>query len=130
MSVIAAYSHIICREICQRDEQQQWLMNSGGSNLSWLKSRTGNRWIEGRRREAEGKKIGGRRNVRVEALWPDLRRPTVVEMEPINDCDQLDQILQTAHHNSQPILIDWYSFNLLFLFLSFSTVRSSLWIFC
>ncbi|XWS66465.1 hypothetical protein CRYUN_Cryun05aG0201800 [Craigia yunnanensis] len=28
-------------------------------------------------------------------------------MEPINDCDELDQILLRAQELSQPILIDW-----------------------
>jgi len=29
-------------------------------------------------------------------------------MEPINDCDHLDQILLHAKQLSQPIVIDWY----------------------
>ncbi|KAF7818939.1 thioredoxin-like 3-1, chloroplastic [Senna tora] len=110
MSVIVGYgySHIMYREIYPRDEQQQWWMNSSSSNALWLKSRSGNTsssssssWSEGRKRE------GGRRNVRVEALWPDLSKPTVLDMEPINDSDHLDQILLLAAQSSQPILIDW-----------------------
>ena len=103
MSAIAACSHIICRE----SSQHQWLTTSGGTNLFSLKSTSGTIWID-KKREREGKKIGRKNNIRVEAIWPDLSRPSVIEMEPINDSDHLDQILLTAQQNSQPILIDWY----------------------
>jgi len=56
-----------------------------------------------------------RRNFRVEAMWPDLSRPSEVEMEEINDSDHLDQILLLAHDKSQPILIDWFLLSLFFL---------------
>ncbi|XP_028777644.1 thioredoxin-like 3-1, chloroplastic [Neltuma alba] len=102
MSAIAVCSHIICRE----NYQHQWMISSGGTTLFSLKSTTGTSWIERRKREGEGKRKG-RRNVRVEALWPDLSRPTVLELEPITDTDHLDQILLNAQQNSQPILIDW-----------------------
>ena len=42
-----------------------------------------------------------------EAMWPDVSRPSELEMEEINDSEQLDQILVHAQQNSQPILIDW-----------------------
>lgn len=115
MSAIAACSHIICRE----NNQHQWLISSGGTNLLSLKSTSRTSWVERRKREGEGRKIG-RRNVRVEALWPDLSRPSVLEMEPITDSDHLDQILLKAQQNSQPILIDWY---FLSQFLSLCTLR-------
>lgn len=103
MSAIAACSHIICRE----NYQHQWLISGGGTNLLSLKSTTRTSWVERRKREGEGRRMG-RRNVRVKALWPDLSRPSVLEMEPITDSDHLDQILLNAQQNSQPILIDWY----------------------
>ncbi|XP_054784218.1 thioredoxin-like 3-1, chloroplastic [Prosopis cineraria] len=102
MSAIAACSHIICRE----NYQHQRLISSGGTNLFSLKSSAWTGWIERRKRETEGKRIG-KRNVRVKALWPDLSRPAVLEMESITDADHLDRILQSAQQNSQPILIDW-----------------------
>ncbi|XP_028946250.1 thioredoxin-like 3-1, chloroplastic isoform X2 [Malus domestica] len=47
-------------------------------------------------------------DLKVEAFWgTDTSRPTVVEMEAINDCDQLDQILSQAQERSQPVVIDW-----------------------
>ncbi|KAF2307760.1 hypothetical protein GH714_031513 [Hevea brasiliensis] len=36
-----------------------------------------------------------------------MTRPTTIEMEPINDSEQLDQILLQAQEVSQPILVDW-----------------------
>jgi hypothetical protein len=102
MSVLAANSHILYREVYQRDQQPQYLLSSG-SFLLW--GRSSGCWADRRNRDC--KKIL-RRDIRVDAFWPDLSRPTTVEMEPINDCDHLDQILLHAKQLSQPIVIDWY----------------------
>ncbi|WRX25125.1 Thioredoxin domain - like 10 [Theobroma cacao] len=102
MSVLAANSQILYREFYQRDQQQQ-LWNSGSCML--LQKNCGYFGFD--RRNGKWKKNIARRGWRVEALWPDLSRPSAVEMEPINDCDQLDQILLRAQELSQPILIDW-----------------------
>ncbi|KAE8696356.1 Thioredoxin-like 3-1 [Hibiscus syriacus] len=41
------------------------------------------------------------------SCWFDLLKPSTIEMEPIHDSDQLDQILAAAQQLSQPVLIDW-----------------------
>lgn len=102
MSVLAANSHILYREVYQRDQQQHPLLSSGSFLLS---QRSSGHWVERRNRDC--KKVL-RRDIRVDAFWSDSSRPTAVEMEPINDCDHLDQILLQAKQLSQPILIDWY----------------------
>lgn len=103
MSVLAANSHILYREVYQREQQQQQYLQSSGSFL--LLQRSSGCWADRRNRDC--KKIL-RRDTRADAFWPELSRPTTVEMEPINDCDHLDQILLHAKQLSQPILIDWY----------------------
>lgn len=99
MSVLAANSHILCREVHHREHQQQFW--SGGGNLLWPKSSGFGIFPRNR----DSKKIL-RRDIKIEAFWPESR-PTFVEMEPINDCDQLDHILSYAQQLSQPIVIDW-----------------------
>jgi hypothetical protein len=99
MSVLAANSHILCREVHHREHQQQFW--SGGGNLLLPKS-SGFGFFP---RNRDSTKIL-RRDLKVEAFWPESR-PTFVEMEPINDCDQLDHILSYAQQLSQPIVIDW-----------------------
>lgn len=101
MSVLSANSHILCRELHHRDHHQ--LFGSGG-NTFFLPKTSG---FPLDQRNRDYKKISTR-DLKVDAFWPDLSRPTVVEMEPINDCDHLDQILSHAQQLSQPILIDWY----------------------
>lgn len=102
MSVLAATnSHILYREFHQRDHKLQFWSNGHGL----FSQKTSGFGVDLKNRD--WKKIS-RRDVRAEAFWPDLSRPTVVEMEPINDCDHLDQILAHARENSQPVLIDWY----------------------
>ncbi|KAF5474031.1 hypothetical protein F2P56_005973 [Juglans regia] len=101
MSVLAANSHILYREVYHRDQQQQFLSSSGSFSFP---QRSSGHWVDRRNRDC--KKIL-RRDIRVDAFWSDLSRPTTVEMEPINDCDHLDQILLHAKQLSQPILIDW-----------------------
>ncbi|KAK8715651.1 hypothetical protein V6N13_042979 [Hibiscus sabdariffa] len=101
MSVLAANSQILYPEIYQ---QQLW--NNGSCLFSPKNSGfsgPGACWSDRKWK----KKTLRRRDCRVEALWPDLSRPTTIEMEPINDCDQLDQILAAAQQLSHPILIDW-----------------------
>ncbi|KAM2044480.1 hypothetical protein ACFX1T_008793 [Malus domestica] len=103
MSVLAANSHVLCsREVHHREQQPQFWGNGGGflllpkaSGLGFLnRNRDGNRTLK--------------MDLKVEAFWgTDTSRPTVVEMEAINDCDQLDQILSQAQERSQPVVIDW-----------------------
>ncbi|GMH20099.1 hypothetical protein Nepgr_021940 [Nepenthes gracilis] len=106
MSVLAANSHMICRDSMflnhreqQQQQQKQSLMSNGGLCLLLLKSSAFGS-------ESRNRKLG-KRETRAQAFWPDLSRPTVVEMEAIKDCDQLDQILQQALQLNQPIILDW-----------------------
>ncbi|XAR70046.1 Monodehydroascorbate reductase (NADH) [Bertholletia excelsa] len=99
MSIIAPNSQIVYREIYQRDQQQQFWH---GICLAPLRACG----FGFDRRKGEWKKIA-RRDWKVNAFWPDLSRPSVVEMEPILDSDQLDQALLKAQELSQPLLIEW-----------------------
>lgn len=113
MSIIASYSHFVYKKLSHRDEHciSSQCFVSGRDSLFWRKTCFGNILIENRKRE--GKKIG-RRNFRVESMWPDLSRPSTVEMEVLSDSEQLDQILAHAQQNSEPVIIDWYfSFSIL-----------------
>ncbi|WJZ93946.1 hypothetical protein VitviT2T_012844 [Vitis vinifera] len=100
MSILAANTHIVYREVLLRDPQNQ--LSGGGSCLFW--SRSPGFGVDGRRGEWRKTK---KRDFRVEAFWPDMTRPNVIEMQPIKDCDQLDQILARAQELPQPIIIDW-----------------------
>ncbi|KAJ7975988.1 Thioredoxin [Quillaja saponaria] len=105
MSILAPNSHILYREIHPRDQHQHYSTSGGGGGcLFSQKTTSGYIWIDLRNRDY--KKIR-RRNMRVDAFWSDLSRPTSLEMEPIQDCEHLDQILLHAQQLSQPILIDW-----------------------
>ncbi|XP_051150105.1 thioredoxin-like 3-1, chloroplastic isoform X2 [Andrographis paniculata] len=55
------------------------------------------------------KKRVSKRDVRAcsSSFWPELFKPDSLEMEPIQDCEQFDRILERAQELSQPILIDW-----------------------
>jgi hypothetical protein len=104
MSIIGAYSHFIYKEVYQRDEKYiPQCFVSGKDSLFLGNNCFGNILIKNH------KKIS-RRNLRVEA-WPDLSRPEKIEMDPIHDSEQLDQILVHAQQNSDLVIIDWY-FNL------------------
>lgn len=104
MSVLAANSQILSPEFYQRYQQQQ-LWNNGSSLFSPKNSGYfGSDWKDRKWKN----KIVRRRKWTVQALWPDLSRPSSIEMEPINDCDHLDQILARARQLSQPIIIDWF----------------------
>ncbi|KAL6133825.1 hypothetical protein ACLB2K_066058 [Fragaria x ananassa] len=100
MSVLAANSHIFCREVHQREHQQQFCSAAGGS--FGLPKSSGFGFLH---RNRDSKKIL-RRDLKAEAFWPESR-PTFVEMESINDSDHLDHILSQAQQLSQPIVIDW-----------------------
>ncbi|KAH7554264.1 hypothetical protein ACOSP7_028623 [Xanthoceras sorbifolium] len=101
MYALPPNSSLLYRQVYQRDNQQQlW---SGGSCLL-LQRTNGYFWVDPV--NTNHKKIS-KRDVRVEGLWPDLSRPTSVDMESINDSDQLDHILLRAQELSQPIVIDW-----------------------
>lgn len=103
MSILAANSQILSREIYQR-YQQQHLWNNGSCLFSPKNSGYfGSDWKD---RKWKNKTVRSR-EWRVQALWPDLSRPSAIEMEPINDSDHLDQILARARQLSQPIIIDW-----------------------
>eukprot|EP00257_Ricinus_communis_P023853 XP_015583957.1 thioredoxin-like 3-1, chloroplastic [Ricinus communis] len=109
MSSLAANSHILYREVYnQRDQQQQHqLWSSSGSCCLLLQQRNSGCYnLFDCKKTRSFKKIS-KRDLRVEAFWPDMTRPTSIEMEPINDSDQLDQILLKAQELSQPVLIDW-----------------------
>uniref|UniRef100_A0A2N9HHL8 Integrase catalytic domain-containing protein n=1 Tax=Fagus sylvatica TaxID=28930 RepID=A0A2N9HHL8_FAGSY len=105
MSVLVANAQILYREFYHRDQhkQQQCLISSGSFLIL---QRSCSYWPVDRRNR-DYKKSLRRRDIRVDAFWSDLSRPTTVEMEPINDSDHLDQILLHAQQHSEPILIDW-----------------------
>lgn len=99
---MATNSHIVYREVHLRDPQNPSI--GGGGFLFW--SRSPGFWVDGRR-GGDWRKTK-KRDLRVEAFWPDTTRPNVVEMQPIEDCDQLDQALAQAQELRQPIIIDWF----------------------
>ncbi|KAA8516976.1 hypothetical protein F0562_017206 [Nyssa sinensis] len=100
MSILATNSYILYREINYREHQQQFC--SSGSCLALLKYCP----FGFDCRKGEGRTTA-KRNLRVDAFWQDLSRPTFVELEPITDCDHLDQILLQAQELSKSIIIDW-----------------------
>ncbi|GAB4843771.1 hypothetical protein Ancab_013736 [Ancistrocladus abbreviatus] len=104
MSVLAANSHVICRDALYQShrEQQQQSFNGGWCLFLLKSSGFGTEY-----RKGEYYRRSGKREIKAQAFWPDLSRPTSVEMEPIRDCDQLDQILHQAQQLSQPIIVDW-----------------------
>lgn len=104
MSILAANSHVLWREFHhQHQNQQHYLCATGIHSFSSRKS--SGFWVDFRNRD---QKKTSERDLRAAAFWPELSRPSAVEMEPINDCDHLDRILSHAREISQPILIDWY----------------------
>ncbi|KAL5059492.1 hypothetical protein RYX36_031096 [Vicia faba] len=103
MSIIASYSHFVYKKLHHRDEHCISSFVSGKDSLFWRKSCFGNILIENRNKEQKIRT----RNFRVESMWPDLSRPSSVEMDAINDSEQLDQILVHAQQNSEPVVIDW-----------------------
>ncbi|KAL3534149.1 hypothetical protein ACH5RR_002610 [Cinchona calisaya] len=105
MSIFAPNSQILCREIQnphQQHQQQHWW--GGGSCFVLLKSYG---FSFDHTKKDEWKKVVKRDSRVSAAFWPDLSRPEAVEMQPIEDSDQLDKILDEAKQLSQPIVIDW-----------------------
>ncbi|KAL7194227.1 hypothetical protein ACSBR1_034606 [Camellia fascicularis] len=104
MSILSPNSQILCREIYQnqREQQQQQCWHGGNCLVLWKSYGFG---FDSRK--DEWKKKAKRELIKVGAFFPDLSRPSVVEMEPILDSDHLDQILLKAQEFSQPIIIDW-----------------------
>ncbi|XP_068307261.1 thioredoxin-like 3-1, chloroplastic [Pyrus communis] len=103
MSVLVANSHVLCsRQVhhSHRDQQPQFWSNGGGFLL--LPKASGLGFMD---RNRDGNKTL-KRDLKVEAFW-DTDTSRVVELEAINDCDQLDQILGHARESSQPVVIDW-----------------------
>ncbi|XP_057983710.1 thioredoxin-like 3-1, chloroplastic isoform X2 [Malania oleifera] len=106
MSVLAANAYnVLCKEIYPREQQHQQLLYSGGGGCLFLWKSSG--FGTDRRRGGELWRKIAKRECRAAAFWPDLSRPASVEMEPIKDCDQLDQILLQASEHCRPIIIDW-----------------------
>ncbi|KAJ4836510.1 hypothetical protein Tsubulata_036213 [Turnera subulata] len=103
MSALTQNSHILYRELYPREQRQQ-LWN--GVSCSLLQKSSSSSSSFGCRRNRDSK-LMPRRDLSVRGFWPDMTRPSSVEMEPINDADQLDQILAKAQEVSQPIIIDW-----------------------
>lgn len=99
MSILVPNSHILYREIHHRRDQH---LLGGGSSFVLLKS-----YGFGFEPRNDGWKKIAKKHLRVEAFWPDLSRPTAVEMQPVEDCDQFDKILADAKELSQSIIIDW-----------------------
>ncbi|CAK7342293.1 unnamed protein product [Dovyalis caffra] len=112
MSILAANSPVLYREVYHNRDQQQQLWNGGGGggggNGSLLLLQTtsfGRSWFDGRNKDFTKRNL--KRDWKIAGFWPDTTRPTSVEMEPINDSHQLDKILLQARELSQPIIIDW-----------------------
>ncbi|KAF8019818.1 hypothetical protein BT93_G0494 [Corymbia citriodora subsp. variegata] len=104
MSVLAPNPHVLLREVCPREHVVQGL--SGVGSLS-LHRPPGHFPVGDRSRSSDCARVGRRGGARAGAFWPDYSSHAVAEMEPIQDSDQLDQILQRAREFSQPVLIDW-----------------------
>ncbi|KAK9671628.1 hypothetical protein RND81_12G043500 [Saponaria officinalis] len=101
MSVLTPNCQLLCREVYPRDyNQQKW---SNGQLLSLIKS---SGFSLEQRNHHHYRRIN-ERVIKVQAFWADVSRPTSVDMEPIKDCDQLENVLQQAKEQSQPIIIDW-----------------------
>ncbi|KAI3472135.1 hypothetical protein Pfo_029623 [Paulownia fortunei] len=100
MSILSPNSHILYREIHQRERQYQFWSSGTGSILAKSNG------FGYDRSKSEWKKRA-KRDLRASAFWPELFKPAVLEMEPIQDCEQFDQILEKAKELSQPIVVDW-----------------------
>lgn len=108
MSILLPNSQILCRSEIQ--QQQQLLSNTANGLKSYG-------FGFDRNKSEQWKKIAKKDIIKTYSFWPDLSRPTAVEMEPIQDSEQLDKALDRAKELSQPIIIDWYlSFFTLFFF--------------
>uniref|UniRef100_A0A7N0U0M9 Thioredoxin domain-containing protein n=1 Tax=Kalanchoe fedtschenkoi TaxID=63787 RepID=A0A7N0U0M9_KALFE len=98
MSVLAANGHVI---VCKEVNHNQLPSSSSGHHLPVPRSYGF---------DTVARKLTSSSRtpfLKAEAFWPDVSRPTSIEMEPITDCDQFDQILKQAQELSQPIVVDW-----------------------
>ncbi|PIM97798.1 Thioredoxin [Handroanthus impetiginosus] len=100
MSILAPNPHILYREIHQK-EALHHLWSSGTGSI--LPKSSGFGFDRSRNERRKRSRI----TIRASAFWPELFKPSVLEMEPIKDCEQFDQILEKAKELSQPILVDW-----------------------
>ncbi|CAA2954589.1 Thioredoxin-like 3-1, chloroplastic [Olea europaea subsp. europaea] len=98
MSILLPNSQILCRSEIQ--QQQQLLSNTANGLKSYG-------FGFDRNKSEQWKKIAKKDIIKTYSFWPDLSRPTAVEMEPIQDSEQLDKALDRAKELSQPIIIDW-----------------------
>nr|XP_043610093.1 thioredoxin-like 3-1, chloroplastic [Erigeron canadensis] len=104
MSILSPNSHLLYREVHHKDQQQAQQPNwSNGCCSNLIK--TYGFGFDGKKMDHQWKKTM-KRDCKVEALW-DFSRPAFVEMEPINDVEHLELILEKAKQASQPIIIDW-----------------------
>ncbi|KAK6149235.1 hypothetical protein DH2020_016760 [Rehmannia glutinosa] len=100
MSILSPNPHILYREIHQTEPRHQFW--SSGTSSVFTKpngfgfDRSKNEW-----------KKRAKRNLRAFSFWPELSKPTTLEMEAIQDCEQFDQILEKAKELSQPLVVDW-----------------------
>ncbi|XP_041995827.1 thioredoxin-like 3-1, chloroplastic [Salvia splendens] len=102
MSILSPNSHILYREIYQKEAQQQlW---SSGSGSIWVKPNGSGLGLDRSRNEWRKR---AKRDLRSWAFWPELSKPSSVEMEPIQDSEHFDRILESAKELSQPLLVDW-----------------------
>ncbi|XP_048497518.1 thioredoxin-like 3-1, chloroplastic isoform X2 [Beta vulgaris subsp. vulgaris] len=106
MSVLAPNSQFFCRNVTHNDQFSQ--KSNNGWCLFLLKPSRFR--LEDRMNSSRSYRRVKRGEIKTHASWLDLSQPNSVEMEPIKDCDHLDQILQQAKENSQPIIIDWLKF--------------------
>lgn len=103
MSVLVPYTSILQRDLCFK-EHQTCLPSTGGVTkvaVNVCAPFPVNCDVKGRERRSRGE------NLRAEAFWQDVSRPTSIEMESIAGVEELDEILSRSQELSQPIIIDW-----------------------
>ncbi|KAG8371837.1 hypothetical protein BUALT_Bualt12G0004600 [Buddleja alternifolia] len=99
MSILSPNPHILYREIHQKEPQLHFRSSGPGS----ISAKSNGFGFGFDRSKNERKK----RDLRGYGFWPELSRPTTIEMEAIQNCEHFDQILEQAKELSQPIVIDW-----------------------
>ncbi|KAL3846248.1 hypothetical protein ACJIZ3_003651 [Penstemon smallii] len=100
MSILLPNTHILYREVQQRETQNQLFHSGTGSILTKPNG-------FGLDRSKNELKQRVNRDLKVCAFWSGVSKPDILEMEPIRDCEHFDQILEQAKELSQPIVIDW-----------------------
>ena len=103
MPVLVPNCQVICRDLYLGHHQLQ--ISRNGCCIFLLKS--SGYGLESRKKGGDCQRVKKRREIRAQALWPQLSKPTEVQMEPIKDCEHLDQVLEEARQRNQPIVIDW-----------------------